>query len=285
MVLTHGSSVSALAALADGRLASGGGDGTIKLWSTDGGSEPAVLRHGVQIVSLAVLSDGRLASGGGDGTIKLWPKDGSGEPVILRHGGPIVSLAALADGRLASAGRDGAIKLWSRDLRGAPQVLLHGSPLRSLAVLADGRLASGGLGGKIKLWLVDERKLLAALCLRAGRNFTNDEWARHVGSDTPWRPSCQAFGLPSNWRMRIKAYPREEGRYERGAASLRRRVRRDAYRSGNLFLDLEPERGRKHCIWVIFSMEWSGPLGADSDQAADLTVGRGLRSSNCCGLR
>ena len=29
----------------------------------------------------------------------------------------------------------------------------------------------------------------------------------------------------------------------------------------------------------------SGPLGADSDQAADLTVGRGLWSSNCCGLR
>ena len=26
-------------------------------------------------------------------------------------------------------------------------------------------------------------------------------------------------------------------------------------------------------------------FGADSDQAADLTVGRGLRSSNCCGLR
>ena len=31
--------------------------------------------------------------------------------------------------------------------------------------------------------------------------------------------------------------------------------------------------------------KWGGPLGADSDQAADLTVGRGLRSSNCCGLR
>ena len=30
---------------------------------------------------------------------------------------------------------------------------------------------------------------------------------------------------------------------------------------------------------------WTGPLGADSDQAADLTVGRVLRSSNCCGLR
>ena len=30
---------------------------------------------------------------------------------------------------------------------------------------------------------------------------------------------------------------------------------------------------------------WTGPLGADSDQAADLTIGRELRSSNCCGLR
>jgi hypothetical protein len=30
-----------------------------------------------------VLVDGRLASGGGDGQIKLWPRDGVGEPVIL----------------------------------------------------------------------------------------------------------------------------------------------------------------------------------------------------------
>ena len=30
---------------------------------------------------------------------------------------------------------------------------------------------------------------------------------------------------------------------------------------------------------------WSGPLGAGNRQAADLTVGRGFRSSNCCGLR
>ena len=79
---------------------------------------------------------------------------------------------------------------------GEPVVLQHGSEVWALAVLPDGRLASGGLEGKIKLWLVDERKLLAALCLRAGRNFTNDEWARYMGPDTPWQPSCQAFGPP-----------------------------------------------------------------------------------------
>jgi hypothetical protein len=68
----------------------------------------------------------------------------------------------------------------------------------SLAVLADGRLASGDADGNIKLWLVDEQKLIAALCLRAGRNLTKAEWARYVGADIPRQPSCR--GLPSNWR-------------------------------------------------------------------------------------
>jgi WD40 repeat protein len=101
---------------------------------------------------------GRLASGGSDGTIKLWPKEGTGEPVVLSHGGGV----------------------------------------KSLAVLADGRLASGGQDGTIKLWLVDEPQLIAALCLRAGRNLTKAEWARYIGPDTPWQPSCR--DRPSNWR-------------------------------------------------------------------------------------
>src|SRR4051794_13804572 len=36
--------------------------------------------------ALGVLPDGRLASAGDDGQIKLWPKDGKSEPVILAHG-------------------------------------------------------------------------------------------------------------------------------------------------------------------------------------------------------
>jgi len=62
--------------------------------------------------------DIRLASGGGDGQIKLWPRDSVGEPMILRHGSPVWSLEVLADGRLASGGGDGQIKLWPRLLGG-----------------------------------------------------------------------------------------------------------------------------------------------------------------------
>jgi WD40 repeat protein len=157
-----------------------------------------VLSQGGAVTSLTVLADGRLAGGGADGKIKLWPKDGAGEPVVLSQGSRVTSLTVLADGRLASVSWDGKIKLWPKDGAGEPVVLSQGSRVTSLTVLADGRLASGDADGKIRLWLVAERKLVSALCLRAGRNLTEEEWARYIGSDTPWQPSCR--DLPTHWR-------------------------------------------------------------------------------------
>ena len=90
----HGSWVWSLAVLADGRLASGGDDGQIKVWPRDGVGKPVILQHGSPVRSLAVLPDGRLFSGGGflrpkspqeEGPMKLWPRDGIGEPVVLWH--------------------------------------------------------------------------------------------------------------------------------------------------------------------------------------------------------
>ena len=50
----------------------------------------------------------------------------------------------------------------------------------------------------IKLWLVEDEQLIAALCLRAGRNLTQDERARYIGADEAWQKSCR--DRPSNWR-------------------------------------------------------------------------------------
>ncbi len=73
-------------------------------------------------------------------------------------------------------------------------------------MLADGRLASGGYDGTIKLWLVDEQKLIAALCLRAGLNLTKDEWARYIDSDTPWQAelSRPPFQLARKGRIKYE---------------------------------------------------------------------------------
>jgi WD40 repeat protein len=201
VVLAH-RSVVALAVLPDGRLVGGGGDGNIKIWSKEGRGEPTVLSHGSPVSALAVLADGRLASGGsdlsGNGNIKIWPKEGNGKPVVLAQSNWVLSLAVLADGRLASGGADRSVKIWPKEGTGDPVVLSNGSSVTSLAVLPDGRLASGDVDGTIKLWFVDEQKLINALCLRAGRNLTKEEWARYVGTDTPWQPSCR--DRPSNWQ-------------------------------------------------------------------------------------
>lgn len=96
--------------LQDGRLASGGADGKIRLWPRDGTGEPVVLSQGSMIVSLLVLADGRLVSGGADGKIKLWPKDGAGEPAVLSHGSLWVeSLAVLAAGQRQRRRQDQAL--------------------------------------------------------------------------------------------------------------------------------------------------------------------------------
>ena len=163
--------------------------------------EPVVITHGSPVSSLAVLRDGRLASGGQDGMIKLWPPDCAGEHAVLMHGAPVQSLAALGDGRLASGGQDGMIKLWPKNGSDELVVLTHGGSVTSLAVLEDGRLASGSSDGTIKLWLyalLEEERLISALCLRAGRNLSKEEWTRYIGPDTPWQPSCRE--RPSNWR-------------------------------------------------------------------------------------
>src|SRR4051812_2215964 len=55
-------------------LASGNGDGTIKLWDVAAGRERATLKgHTFPVGSVAYSPDGKtLASGSQDGTIKLW---------------------------------------------------------------------------------------------------------------------------------------------------------------------------------------------------------------------
>lgn len=83
--LPVGSAVGALVTLPDGRLASGCGDGTIRLWDPASGACSAVFEgHQDWVNALAVLGDGRLASGSNDNTIRLWdPTHPDGAPRVL----------------------------------------------------------------------------------------------------------------------------------------------------------------------------------------------------------
>ena len=72
----HGAIVQTVAFGPNGRwLASGDGDGTVRLWDAAKGSVVRVLPgHRGAVMALALSPDGkRLASAGDDHTIKLWP--------------------------------------------------------------------------------------------------------------------------------------------------------------------------------------------------------------------
>ena len=98
------------------RLASGSGDGTIKVWHLKGAPGTVTLRgHTYEVLSVAWSPDGtRLASASMDGTVKLWDVASGDEVLTLRgHTRAVLGVAFSPGGDLlASAGADGTVRIW-----------------------------------------------------------------------------------------------------------------------------------------------------------------------------
>jgi len=150
-------------------LATGGDDGTVRLWNPAAGMplgpplaghQPDTVRWGCWVAGLPVL-----ATGGDDDTVRLW--DAAGVPLgppLTRHAGPMRwGCWGQAAGHpvLATGGYDGTARLWLWDP--ATAALLVGPPLGghtgpvewgSWGLVAGQRLvlATGGADGTVRLW-------------------------------------------------------------------------------------------------------------------------------------
>jgi WD40 repeat protein len=112
-------------------LASGGEDGTVRLWELPSGRALGTLPgHTSGVYGVALSANGQLlASGGADGAVRLW--EGNGGPPEAGQGPTLVP----SEWRLLAT------------LRG------HNGVIRGVALTADGHLAaSGGFDETVRLW-------------------------------------------------------------------------------------------------------------------------------------
>ena len=152
--------------LANGWLASGYNDQTIKVWDL-GKPEghQCVMRlngHTYEVRTVMQLADGRLVSCTGDvtdTTVRVWDlnkPDGQQCVATLAGGIAVFNVTQLSDGRLACCCADGTIKIWDLSQpSGQPSVLTlngHTSWVVSVTQLPDDRLASCSADGTIKVW-------------------------------------------------------------------------------------------------------------------------------------
>lgn len=160
----HSGSVLSVSCSSDGRwMASGGQDGTIKLWNREGKLEKNWKGDEGKIGSVDFNPNSEIvASAGQDKTIKLWKLDGTLVGILRGHTDEVKWVSFSPDGQqLASASRDGTVRLWS--VKGKEIAIFNGEATSVLSVdfSPDGQLiASSDEQGVIKLWNRDGQLIL-----------------------------------------------------------------------------------------------------------------------------
>src|SRR5262249_16603567 len=168
LVLQNKTEVNGVAFSPDGeRLASAGGDGTIKIWNSRTGVVVQTLphAHAKSVVAVAFHPDGRcLASAGADELVKVWdlttgPKAqevfrGPSDVIVRKFGAADAVAFRPPDGRQLAVGSNGAVRVWDWKDRH----VLHtftGFEHHSISVAFSGdgrRLAAGSWLEGPRLW-------------------------------------------------------------------------------------------------------------------------------------
>ena len=165
----HKDGVFALVLSPDGTsLASGGGDGDVRIWDVATKQTKTVLKgHQGKVLSLAWSADrGTLASGGDDCSVRLWdPSTGEKKQLRSKLSRPVQALAISSDGKFLAAAVENVIYTWGADLSQTPKQLRgHRLYVSGLAFL-PGRheLVTFGTDKTVRFWDLDTDQPIASL--------------------------------------------------------------------------------------------------------------------------
>ncbi|WP_157546204.1 WD40 repeat domain-containing protein [Hamadaea tsunoensis] len=175
-LIGHSGAVTAVAYAPGGRTAAtGGDDGTVRLWDTATASTVTVLTQHAAVTAVAFNGDGNvLASGGADGAVRLWDT-GTGRPLdVLAGSSSVHALAFSPDGTVIATGdADGTDRLWDVAGRRLLTTLTGDQgPVYAVAFDPTGRsLAVGGDDNTTRIWDVAGRRTTAILRGHNGEVF------------------------------------------------------------------------------------------------------------------
>ena len=137
-------------------LATGGDDGSVKLWSRTGEAIKTIDTQQSSVRSVSWSRDGQiLATGGDDGSVKLWSRTGEAIKTIDTQQSSVRSVSWSRDGQILATGGDYSVKLWSQTGEAIKTLdtLTQQGILHSVSWSGDGQiLATGGEDGSVTLW-------------------------------------------------------------------------------------------------------------------------------------
>ena len=179
----HTAGVACVVYSPDGRrLATVGGDGTVRVWAAgDAGTPTPLVRFDGQaapgsstgfapLSTVAFSPDGRfVAAGGADAVVRIWDVQTKSEVRSLRgHTDWVTSVAFSPDGRFiasAAAEKDNTVRVFELPaLEGGGGTSGHALAVNAVAVSPNGKLAAtAGTDQTIKIWDIDTGKEVATL--------------------------------------------------------------------------------------------------------------------------
>jgi len=135
-------------------LASGAGNGCIKLWNLTEMESVATLNEHTGRVNCLLDLGGIIASASCDRLIKLWDVESCRNILTLRgHAGGVCCLTRLSPDVLVSGSSDTLIKLWdTRSGTCTSNLAGHGGQVQDLLRVKDGRLVSSSFDKTIRVW-------------------------------------------------------------------------------------------------------------------------------------
>jgi hypothetical protein len=158
------------------RIATGGPDGTVRIWDIGTGGQLVSLDHrvgsalaaGAQVTGISFLGDGNsIVTSTYDGQIRTWDL-GSGHVVhSARRSAAAYATAAARGAPVAAAGFGMLAKgasVWESLTGGEVAALPHGADVLALSLTAEGgRAVTGGSDGLAKIWEIASGRVTAVL--------------------------------------------------------------------------------------------------------------------------